>query len=166
MRGTIESKNYPRNYDNNDEYRQVHEAAVGSTIKILFKDFRLEPKAIASDTCEYDWLKITEGDEELLPKCCGDTIPDVIFSNSRKVNVTFKSDGNNTDKGFKYHWYSVMKDSTVKRKKRNKSRAKIEPSKIRCAGTSGDIECCSKNEKCGYGEGDCDEDADCENGLG
>ena len=165
--GDNSSPNYPRNYNNsNNTQTFAIVAPEGEKVKILFEDFRLEN----STNCQNDWLEIVEtnsiAEEILLVKHCGDTIPTVKLSNKNAVvTVSFHADDSNTDKGFKYSWWTGVEGG--KEPPPPSTTVKPEGSKRFCGGTITEMDCCKTalDGKCGYGEGDCDADEQCAGDL-
>ena len=157
---------YPRNYDNNvDNETVLSNNQTGEQIKIIFHDFRLED----STDCANDWIEIIETDanqEEntLLEKHCGDTIPNVKISNvDTVVTVRFYTDDSDTDKGFNFTWWTGLPFA------REPTTTTVEPdaNEIFCGGTVAEMDCCgsAQDDKCGYGQGDCDADEQCAGDL-
>ena len=127
---------------------------------ITFEEFRLED----SPNCERDWLEIVETNTGtiVLEKKCGDTIPDAVKSNlNSNLIVKFRTDESDTDKGFKYSWWTGP-DQEVPT-----TNVADEPEPTSCDGTITKMDCCKTalDEKCGYGEGDCDSDEQCAGDL-
>ena len=160
--GEITTSNYPRNYNNNetDTITIPYYPNQNERIKIVFNAFRLEPKAISSGKCDYDFVRITDAisGAVLLPKRCGDEIPTVELSTSSSVKVRFVTDGSNTDRGYNFTWHRV-KDGDITNLPTTPEPSDPEP--LRCAGAITDTECCSSGNQCGEGQGDCDTDEDC-----
>ena len=99
--GTIQSTNYPDNYNNNEDIEIPIEVAYGSRVKLTFTDFDVE----FHHSCSYDWVQIQDTDGSLLgdgpsKKFCGNTLPPTITSSGNKMTVIFHSDLDVTTKGF------------------------------------------------------------------
>ena len=67
------------------------------------------------DSSNYNSLTISEISQNgrttiLIEKCCGDTLPPVIFSNTNKVNLYFETDLNVTKKGWFVKWTAMCND--------------------------------------------------------
>ena len=127
---------------------------------ILFEEFRLEN----STNCKHDWLEIVDVDERiLLKKSCGDTIPTVKLS-YKNVTVRFHTDDSDTDKGFKYSWWTCVEGG---QEPTASTTVKPERSERSCRGTITEMDCCETalDGQCGYGEGDCDADEQCAGDL-
>ena len=166
--GDFATSNYPRNYNNNETYTMTipYYPYTNERIKIVFDAFRLEPRANKSGKCDYDFVRIKDATSGavLLHKHCGDTIPTVKLSTSNQVKVRFVSDGSNTDRGYSFTWY-LVKDGDITDADLPEP-PETEAIDLRCAGTITDTECCSSSDnKCGEGQGDCDNDADCAGDL-
>merc|ERR1712054_355714 len=102
--GTVQSENYPSNYDNDLDKTYNIEVGSGKKIKITFDDLDIENHA----SCDYDYVMIKDSDgAALVGKTCGTTKPGVVTSTTNKVEVIFHSDGSETKKGFKLTWVEV-----------------------------------------------------------
>merc|ERR1712223_188506 len=80
------------------------------------------------------------------------------------LEVTFNTDGSDTDKGFKFSWY--IGDQGGSEANINDT-SKPEYNKKFCGGTLTEMDCCGADQdrQCGYGQGDCDADEECAKGL-
>eukprot|EP00092_Neocalanus_flemingeri_P024879 GFUD01026978.1.p1 GENE.GFUD01026978.1~~GFUD01026978.1.p1 ORF type:complete len:662 (+),score=98.61 GFUD01026978.1:102-2087(+) len=96
----IQSPNYPNNYDNNARKRWQMKVSEGKQIEITFDAFELEYES----NCDYDWLKLFDGDGTILMSSCGTNTPTKIISTSNKVTANFYSDGGMNKKGFSFNW--------------------------------------------------------------
>merc|ERR1719244_238023 len=106
----VVSKNFPTNYDNDMDTTTTLNAGAGNTIEITFTDMNIE----AHDTCNYDYVKILDGDESvLLDKTCGTVVPGKITSKFSEVYVMFKSDGSVTASGFRLEWKVIPKVAPI-----------------------------------------------------
>ena len=89
---------------------------------------------------------------------------DTVIESSNSMTITFNTDGSDTDKGFKFSWYTGGEKgseaeiiTTAKPKYNNQF----------CGGTLTEMDCCGADldRQCGYGQGDCDADEQCAPGL-
>jgi len=102
--GTVESENYPSNYDNNLDKTYKIEVKSGKKIKINFDDLDIEYHKL----CRYDWVWIKDGDDEVMyARMCGDKKPGIVTSTTNKVEIFFHSDYSITKRGFKLTWVEV-----------------------------------------------------------
>ena len=80
------------------------------------------------------------------------------------VTVRFHTDESDTDKGFKYSWYTGGDGG-----EEPPTNTAVEPEANTrfCGGTISDMDCCTTalDGKCGYGQGDCDADDQCADDL-
>ena len=61
------------------------------------------------DDCEYDWVQVIDGDgTELLPKSCGDQIPENFTSRTNTATVKFHSDVSETREGFRLEYSQIV----------------------------------------------------------
>ena len=93
--GLVSSPNYPDNYGFNQycQWRVSVPSIMG--IQLVFSYFQLEP----TSDCSKDYVELREG-STILGKFCGSKLPPVIYADSGSITITFRSDGNKTDKGF------------------------------------------------------------------
>ena len=78
--------------------------------------------------------------------------------------VTFHTDSSDTDKGFKFSWYTGDKGGS---EAAITTTPKPEYNDKFCGGTLTEMDCCGADldRQCGYGQGDCDADEQCAGGL-
>merc|ERR1712080_415034 len=102
--GTVQSENYPSNYNNKLDKTYNIEVASGKKIKISFDDLDIE----YDGSCSYDYVMVKDsGGVTLVGKTCGTTKPGDVTSSTNKVVVIFHSDYSVTNKGFKLTWVEV-----------------------------------------------------------
>jgi len=110
LTGTLTSPNYPENYE--DDFDKTYPIIVeeGKVVEIEFTDFEVENEP----SCGYDWLMITENNEDILMnKSCGSGNPSVdLVSKTNSVNVRFFTDGSQTMRGWSLTWRSVPAPAT------------------------------------------------------
>jgi len=105
--GTVQSENYPSNYDNNLDKTYNIEVGSGNKIRISFDDLDIEYNGIMLG-CRWDYVSVKDSDGEVLVEnTCGDIMPGVVTSNTNKVEVIFHSDFAVTKRGFKLTWAEV-----------------------------------------------------------
>ncbi|XP_046746481.1 cubilin-like [Diprion similis] len=106
FRGVIESPNFPNNYPHRENCSWVIEAPLGNKINATFSHFDLE--AGLEDSCDFDYLKVTEGDHNVstkfINKYCGMELPPKIVSTQRQVFLQFYSDSYTARNGFRLEW--------------------------------------------------------------
>ncbi|XP_046746260.1 cubilin-like [Diprion similis] len=106
FRGVIESPNFPNNYPHRENCSWVIEAPLGNKINATFSHFDLE--AGLEDSCDFDYLKVTEGDHNVstkfINKYCGMELPPKIVSTQRQVFLQFYSDSYSASNGFRLEW--------------------------------------------------------------
>merc|ERR1711962_1260723 len=102
--GTVQSQNYPSNYDNSLDITYIIEVGSGKKIKISFDDLDIE----YDRWCRYDYVWLKDSDGGFLGEnTCGTTKPGVVTSKANKVEVIFHSDNSVTKRGFKLTWTEV-----------------------------------------------------------
>jgi len=100
----IISPNYPAQYPNDTDKEYLLSVDNGSSIELDFTDFKLENQS----SCSFDWVLVEDRDgTELLPKSCGDKIPNIVTSNTNQIILKFHSDRSVTDSGFRAVYRSV-----------------------------------------------------------
>jgi len=105
LAGEISSSRHPNNYPNNRAQEWVVEVPEGRSIELEWVALHLEE----SFMCSYDWVQVTEpssggGDDFLLPKTCGRSLPATLVSHGNKLLVSFVSDYSETRPGFLLRW--------------------------------------------------------------
>ena len=89
LTGVVTSPNYPGDYPNNLEKTETVRVELGLVLSLQFTSFDIEYSA----SCDYDHLKITDGDgTTLMEKTCGSSLPGPINSRSNLVNIVFITD--------------------------------------------------------------------------
>ena len=102
--GEVTSPNYPNNYPNNVEEREMIQVEQGLVIYLQFTSFDIE----SHSSCAYDQLTITDGDgTTLMEKSCGSTLPTNIRSTSNLVTLLFVTDSSVTMTGWSVSWSAV-----------------------------------------------------------
>jgi len=92
---TLTSPGYPAEYSNDyDECTIIY----GDGITLTFTDFDLE----AQDTCNWDYLTVTDSSGTELGKWCGENTPSGLVNLAGPLTVTFHTDGSVTRRGFSY----------------------------------------------------------------
>ena len=75
------------------------------------KILRLEFTSFAvywGSTCQYDFVKITDGDgTTLMDNSCGYSLPPIITTRSNRVEIFFHTDGSGTRTGWSLSWSAV-----------------------------------------------------------
>ena len=99
--GTLSSPNFPSIYPNSHEKTEAILVKEGYLVKIKFVHFDVGK----TFGCRGDYLEITDGDGTILmDRRCGFTLPPVIFSRTKAVFVTFRTDGQEARTGWKLEW--------------------------------------------------------------
>ncbi|KAH0948163.1 hypothetical protein HN011_006977 [Eciton burchellii] len=106
--GVIESPNFPNEYEHSTNCTWIIEAPIGNTINLTFSHFDLEG-SIMDIGCQYDYLQINEGDEDIpnteLGRFCGSIdLPKKINSTQHQVFITFITDSFVAFNGFRLEW--------------------------------------------------------------
>ena len=103
--GSIQSVNYPSNYNANSDCKYTIKVGTGHLIKMRFQDFALEHHV----TCVNDYLAIYDGENDhapLIGTFCGERSPTIILSSSNALFLHFKTDLSGEDKGFSASYVS------------------------------------------------------------
>ena len=119
MSGILTSPNHPDNYPNSMEKTEIIQVEQGLIILLRFITFDIE----AHPVCDYDNLKITDGDGKvLMPKSCGSSssgnvmvgdqrlgtsLPANITSTSNYVKLVFRTDKDTSTTGWSISWRAV-----------------------------------------------------------
>lgn len=105
--GTLQSPNYPNNYegDRSCEYDII--APQGKVIVLNVVDFEIEQHS----TCEFDYLQIFDGSKAdnstRLGRFCGDKKPGIFTSTFNHMHIEFASDASVFGRGFKANYTFV-----------------------------------------------------------
>ncbi|XP_053363133.1 mannan-binding lectin serine protease 1 isoform X1 [Clarias gariepinus] len=112
MYGTMYSPGFPEPYPEDSEIQWNISLPVGYQIRLYFMHFDIEPSYL----CEYDYVKVYSGSEELAVFCGRENtdterVPagDVILSPGNILSVAFRSDFSNEEhySGFEAHYSAV-----------------------------------------------------------
>jgi len=98
--GTLQSPNYPANYDNNLNCETQIAVPEGEIIFVNFETFDIE--MCSGNLCACDVLFVYDGpstDSPLLDKFCGDAIPPMLSSTSNVITLHFVTDASYTKAG-------------------------------------------------------------------
>eukprot|EP00794_Sanderia_malayensis_P007308 gene7308-8125_t len=134
--GIIRSPNYPENYKGNQQCDWEIVVPKGGRVAVKFVMFQLEE----SDNCEYDYVELTDGvSNKKLRRLCDVKLPkQYIMSESNKMKIRFKSDGNVHLGGFSMKFLTEIDECTTG--SHNCSQG--------CRDTIGDYECyCSNGQQ-------------------
>ena len=112
--GIVSSTKFPENYPNELSTTETMQDDAGLVLRLELTAFDIEYE----DSSNYNSLTISEISQNgrttiLIEKCCGDTLPPVIFSNTNKVNLYFETDLNVRKKGWFVKW-TAMAANTAK----------------------------------------------------
>uniref|UniRef100_A0A8C4QUT2 Metalloendopeptidase n=1 Tax=Eptatretus burgeri TaxID=7764 RepID=A0A8C4QUT2_EPTBU len=105
--GTIQSPNYPDDYQPSKECIWVVRVSSEYSVGLVFQSFEVE----RHDSCGYDYLEIRDGDSEdsnLLGRFCGYEKPEPLKSSSNKLWIKFVSDGTINKAGFSAAFFEEM----------------------------------------------------------
>ncbi|XP_070181137.1 uncharacterized protein [Littorina saxatilis] len=97
--GTIQSPNFPNNYDNNLNCVYVITAPEGHRVTLRFTSFSLEAHA----NCSYDYVRIRDGSSEtsgFLGIYCDALSPFTVASSGNQLWITFVTDTSRNSTGF------------------------------------------------------------------
>lgn len=111
VNGTIMSPNHPQNYPNGAKCEWIIDLGPGYHITLTFHKFVLETK----ENCEYDWVKVQEGNTEDAPAkgtFCSDVLPPDI-STVGPMRIVFVTDGDKEYEGFHMTWLAEGKRSPL-----------------------------------------------------
>ena len=112
--GVLTSPNHPAAYPNNLDKTQTIEVESGKILRLEFTHFAVEH----GSTCQYDFVKITDGDgTTLMDNSCGYSsfdpsssyyfLPPIITTRSNRVEIFFHTDGIGTKPGWSLSWSVV-----------------------------------------------------------
>ena len=116
--GVVTSPNYPRDYPNNLNKTEIIEVESGKILRLEFTHFDVDWES----TCQYDFVKITDGDgTTLMDNSCGYSLgvsyvgpsspkyflPPIITTRSNRVEIFFHTDGSDTKTGWSLSWSAV-----------------------------------------------------------
>lgn len=93
--GTIESPNYPSNYNANVDCTSIVQAGPDEVVTITFTDFNLE----SNSNCRYDYVRLYDG-STLRQTFCGTSFSSFTTSPGNDLRLEFHSDGSIQRKGF------------------------------------------------------------------
>ncbi|XP_076174105.1 cubilin isoform X2 [Ptiloglossa arizonensis] len=103
--GVIESPNFPNKYEHNLNCSWTIDAPRGNRVNLTFSHFDLEEQ---DDSCQYDYLKIREGQDgepnTNIITLCNSDIPPKIHSTQNQVFLTFVTDSLIVGNGFRLEW--------------------------------------------------------------
>ena len=105
--GTIQSGGFPDNYKRHQHHTFKLVAPAGKVIHLVWVEFEIENAV--SGRC-YDYVKVTDKDGTvLMDKTCQIGLPDPpeLTSTSNEINIEFKADGSDQEKGYKADWSSI-----------------------------------------------------------
>ena len=103
--GNVTSPNYPSNYPNNLDRKDMIQVEEGQILALQFIAFKVE----SCSTCRCDHLTIRDGDgTTLMEKTCGSSLPaNTIVSTSNRVELYFKTDSRWTYSGWSVSWSAL-----------------------------------------------------------
>ncbi|XP_068702491.1 adhesion G protein-coupled receptor B3-like isoform X2 [Montipora foliosa] len=111
-KGEITSPRFPRNYSTGVNCVWFLSAPVNHTVKLTLKEFQLEE----DKKCFYDYMEfyngkdITNKDNLIGNRLCGNHSGDIIKSSGQNLSVVFNSDKSETSKGFRAVWSTEEKE--------------------------------------------------------
>ena len=177
LSGTCSSPNYPGNYQTLSEETDldcIPTPGSGNYFEIIFQDMVIESPYVTDPTnCPWDWVRIEEETNgitrPLLSRTCGTQLPGRIASTlGSKVSVFFFADNIEYRKGFSLVWNKISEGAgggTGPVPVPTPGPGAGTGAVASCIGALGQEDCCSVEFKCNYGQGDCDNDDQCANGL-
>ncbi|XP_044726579.1 cubilin-like [Chrysoperla carnea] len=103
--GVITSRNYPKNYDNNDDCYWLISLPKTYLIRLAFDDFDIEKQR----NCTQDYVNVYDGNSTTAPLLlnhCGNTLPDPVtyISTDNTMLIHMSTDGLFSAKGFKANY--------------------------------------------------------------
>lgn len=106
--GIIESPNFPYKYEHNLNCSWTIDAPIGNKVNLTFSHFDVEGLG-KNNSCEYDYLKISEGvkrtaSKQLAKLCNSDVLPPKIHSSQHQVFLNFVTDSLIAFNGFRLEW--------------------------------------------------------------
>ena len=116
--GVVTSPNHPDNYPDNINKTYIIEVESGKILRLEFTHFEV----YWLSTCQYDFVKITDGDgTTLMDNSCGYSLgvswanpsdyyyflPPIITTRSNRVEIFFHTDGSYTSTGWSLSWSAV-----------------------------------------------------------
>ena len=112
--GVVTSPNHPGNYPHNIDKTQTIVVESGKILRLEFTSFAV----YWGSTCQYDFVKITDGDgTTLMDNSCGYSssdpssssyfLPPIITTRSNRVEIFFHTDGSRTSSGWSLSWSAV-----------------------------------------------------------
>ena len=115
--GVVTSPNYPGYYPNSLETTQTIQVKSGRVLRLKFTFFAVQV-CDNIDTCSCDYVKITDGNENILmDKRCGFSsgtappsirfLPPFIWTRNSKVNILFSTDSSMKSPGWSLNWDTV-----------------------------------------------------------
>ena len=170
--GICTSPNYPQNYNNNYKESVICNITADdptNNIEIVFTDIAIEAANYQKPTkCGRgrgrDYVRIEEElmngvTSSLLGRRCGYSLPDrILNTRSSTVRVYFKADSSGSLRGFKLVWGEIKGpaeiSTTIPPPRPERNCKSLTSSQT-------DLNCCTEQNPCGYGEGDCDNDDEC-----
>merc|ERR1719264_39336 len=116
--GVVTSPNHPGNYPHNIDKTQTIVVESGKILRLEFTRFFV----YWGSTCQYDFVKITDGDgTTLMDNSCGNSdqdpsspyyfLPPIITTRSNRVEIFFHTDGSDTRTGWSLSWSAVTSGS-------------------------------------------------------
>lgn len=105
----IESPNFPDKYEHSTNCSWIIEAPIGNKINLTFSHFDLEGSSDSNGTCEFDYLQIMEGKNDIanteLGRFCGNVeLPLKISSTQHQIYINFVTDSFIAFNGFRLEW--------------------------------------------------------------
>ena len=113
--GNVSSPNYPKSYPDNLYMTEIIEVQSGKLLRLEFTYFDV----YYGSSCQYDFVKITDGDgTTLMDNSCGYSsedpsssnhfLPPIITTMSNRVDIFFHTDGSRTLTGWSLSWSAVI----------------------------------------------------------
>ena len=110
---TIQSMNYPNNYENNADCEWFIEVDEGSKIQVNFEQSEFDLADYyewAQVECEHDYLLFEEPEKNSHRFCHK---PENFITEGNRLQVTFKSDQFGTAKGFRFSYVELKNDTGI-----------------------------------------------------
>lgn len=100
----VTSPNYPSNYPNDLQQTSTIEVKEGLHVYMRFTIFDVE----SHSTCSNDYVTIKNGEgTTLMEKTCGSSLPAIVISTSKIVEIYFHTDSSTSRSGWVIFWIPV-----------------------------------------------------------
>lgn len=114
LTGSFSTPNYPSNYDNDIDCSWTIKVPEGYVITLRFTDFKVENTILCAFSCVCDYIELHDltvnGVERNHGRfCMWNPPPKSFVSTSNQLRITFHSDFNHADKGFRAVYTSSFK---------------------------------------------------------